>query len=225
MKESERSIAFLGKDTEFQGQLLFEGTMRIDGYFKGEILSKGNLIVGEDGMVEGEMHVSYAVISGEFHGNIVADQRVDLRAPGKIFANILAPTVVIDAGVIFEGNTRMYRAKGVLDTPLGLVHSDEYSGAPPAGITAIYGIVTDPATHRPLKNVKIKCKGPEKRQTQTNSSGYYELFNLKKGEWKVWVEVKGYKKEKVKVAITTEGAYKQDFELTADTGRRHWWSR
>ena len=213
MKGGDKAITFLGKDTEFQGRLMFEGTMRIDGHFKGEILAKGNLVVGEEGLVEADMHVSYIVISGEVHGNIMADQRVDLRSPAKVFGNIQAPAVVIDEGVIFEGNTRMYRAKEVVERTSALVGADEYKDGPPLGLTAIYGIATDQVTGRPVKNAKIKCKGSEKRQTETNASGYYELINLRDGDWKLKIEAKGYKKEKVKVPIPGEGIYRQNFAL------------
>ena len=111
MSKKEKVVTFLGKNTKFAGKLAFHGTIRIDGHFKGEITSGENLIVGEEGIIEADLHVSYMVIRGEIHGNITADQRVDIRAPGKVFGNIKAPSVVIDEGVIFEGTTQMYRAK------------------------------------------------------------------------------------------------------------------
>jgi len=214
MGRADKEITFLGKNTEFEGKLRFEGALRIDGYYKGEITSDGNLVVGEDALVEGDMHVSYVVVSGEVHGNIVADQRADLRAPAKVFGNILAPAVVIDEGVIFEGHTRMYRARQIVeegDTPV--IGSDEYKDGPPVGLTAIYGIVTDQESGRPVKNAKIKCKGSEKKQIETNASGYYEFISLKEGEWKLKIEAKGYKKEKSKIVISGAGTHRQNFEL------------
>ena len=117
MKKTEKMITFLGKDTAFEGKLAFEGTIRIDGHFKGEITAGKNLIVGEEGKVEADVHVSYMAISGEVHGNITADQRVEIHAPAKVFGNIQAPAVMIDDGVIFEGTTRMDQTtKGQKDT-------------------------------------------------------------------------------------------------------------
>ena len=124
MKKTDKVITFLGNETEFEGKLKFDGTIRIDGHFKGEIFSKGNLIIGEEGLVEADMHIAYVAISGEVHGNIIAEQRVDIHAPGKVFGNIQAPVVVIDEGVIFEGNTRMYQAKDAAEKKNSVVGSD-----------------------------------------------------------------------------------------------------
>jgi cytoskeletal protein CcmA (bactofilin family) len=107
MKKREEVIAFLGKGTEFEGKLTFHGAIRIDGHFKGEISSDGNLIIGEEGMIEANIHVSYIVICGEIHGDIIADKRIEVHMPGKVFGNIQAPVLVMDEGVIFKGNCLM----------------------------------------------------------------------------------------------------------------------
>lgn len=107
MKNRNEINAFLGKDTEFEGKLSFNGAVRIDGRFKGEIFTQGTLIVGESAIIESEIHVSHIIISGEIRGNIRADNRIEIHSPGKVFGNIQAPVVVIDEGVIFEGNCSM----------------------------------------------------------------------------------------------------------------------
>ncbi len=110
MKKKQNEInAFLGRDTEFQGKLAFTGAVRIDGRFQGEILTEGTLIVGESASIESDIHASHIIVSGEIRGNIVADDRIEIHAPGKVYGNIHAPTVVIDEGVVFEGHCRMRR--------------------------------------------------------------------------------------------------------------------
>jgi cytoskeletal protein CcmA (bactofilin family) len=213
MKGSDKAVTFLGKETFFEGKLKFEGAIRIDGHFKGEISVKGNLTVGAEALIEGEIYVSYASVSGEVRGNITAEQRVDLHAPGKVFGNIQSPTVVIDEGVIFEGKSRMYQAKGAGEKATGVVGSDEYDGGPPPNITAIYGVVRDQSTGKPIKSVKVTCRGDGKSKTETNGSGYYEVINLKEGTWKLKVEARGYLKEKSEVVITGIGTYEQNYDL------------
>lgn len=108
-KHKERINTFLGKDTEFKGKLSFVGAVRVDGRFEGEIFTEGTLIVGESAIVESDIHSSHIIISGEVHGNIVAENRIEIHAPGKVFGNIQAPIVTIDEGVVFEGNCKMQK--------------------------------------------------------------------------------------------------------------------
>ena len=169
MKKREQGITFLGKETEFEGKLTFRGTMRLDGHFKGEISAGDNLIVGEEGMIEANLHAAHIVISGEVHGNIVADQRVDIHPPGKVFGNIQAPAVVIDEGVIFEGKTRMYQAKDADDKESDTMEPEEHAEEAPASSGAVYGIVTDQTTGEPIKNAEIKCEVKGKNNTLTNA--------------------------------------------------------
>ncbi|MFC1819922.1 polymer-forming cytoskeletal protein, partial [Thermodesulfobacteriota bacterium] len=88
MKNSDIN-AFLGKDTGFEGKLKFNGTVRIDGSLRGEISApEGNLIVGEFGMIDADIHIAYLVISGEIRGNIIADYHIDIQPSGRIIGNI-----------------------------------------------------------------------------------------------------------------------------------------
>ncbi len=121
MRKRDDINAFLGKDTEFEGKLTFSGAVRIDGQFKGEIFSKGTLIVGESAVIESNINVALIIISGEIHGNIIADNRIEIHAPGKVFGNIQSPTVVIDEGVLFEGNCRMHEIREPEDKLLTVI--------------------------------------------------------------------------------------------------------
>jgi len=111
MKQRDQINAFLGADTEFEGKLSFKGAVRIDGRLKGEILADGTLIVGETASLECNIQVSQIIISGEVRGNITASDRIEIRAPAKVFGNIETPVLVIAEGVVFEGNCSMQKTK------------------------------------------------------------------------------------------------------------------
>ena len=106
-KSKEEMNAFLGEGTEFEGKLSFTGSVRLDGRFKGEIFSEGTLVVGDSASIEGDIDVSEIIVSGEVKGTISASKRIEIHAPGKVFGNIQSPVVIIDEGVIFEGNCKM----------------------------------------------------------------------------------------------------------------------
>jgi cytoskeletal protein CcmA (bactofilin family) len=213
MDKDDKGTSFLGKGTRLEGRLRFQGSMRIDGYFKGEVSAQGNLIVGENALIEGDLKVSYTSVSGEVHGSISAEQRVDLRAPGKVFGSIQSPAVVMEEGVIFEGTSKMYQAKPGAGTT-EFIDADDYHGGPPPDLTAIYGMVTDQNTGQPIKSARVTCKGDGKIRKETNASGYYELIHLKEAKWKLKVKAKGYHREKAELTISGTGTYRQDFKLS-----------
>ncbi len=107
MKKTNEINAFLGENTEFEGKLSFKGAVRIDGRFKGEIHSDGTLVVGEKAVLHSDIRVSYVIISGEVHGSIAAERKIEIHAPAKVFGNIDCPLLGIEEGVVFEGECSM----------------------------------------------------------------------------------------------------------------------
>ena len=97
----------LEKGCEFEGKLTFEGTVRINGKFNGEVFSDGTLIIGEGAVVEGKVDVGSVLIHGEVSGSIVAHDRIEMHAPAVVQSDITAQTLVIDEGVVFEGSCSM----------------------------------------------------------------------------------------------------------------------
>ncbi|RYF10431.1 MAG: polymer-forming cytoskeletal family protein [Deltaproteobacteria bacterium] len=107
----------LGPESTFEGKLLFDGTVRIDGVFKGEVRTENTLVVGQSARIEAQLHVGHIVINGEIIGDIVATRSVEIHAPGKVRGNIRTPQLVIDRGVIFEGQSHMEEALHVQHSP------------------------------------------------------------------------------------------------------------
>jgi cytoskeletal protein CcmA (bactofilin family) len=101
----------LGRGSTFEGKLTFEGTVRIDGQFKGEIFTDGVLVVGEGAEVQAEIDVTTVIIEGSVTGNVRAKQLVELHAPAHVVGNIATPSLFIDRGVVFEGNCHMEPAE------------------------------------------------------------------------------------------------------------------
>lgn len=97
----------LEKGCEFEGKLTFDGTVRINGKFSGEVFSDGTLIIGEGAVVDGKIEVGNILIHGEVGGSIKARDRIEMHAPAVVQSDISAQTLVIDEGVIFEGSCSM----------------------------------------------------------------------------------------------------------------------
>jgi len=99
--------ALLGRGSEFDGKLSFEGTVRIDGTFSGEITTSDTLLIGEGAKVTAEIRCGSIVISGEVTGNIQAAQGVEMHRPARVNGDVSAPSLMIEKGVVFEGHSRM----------------------------------------------------------------------------------------------------------------------
>ncbi len=103
--------AFLGKGAEFTGKLIFNGAVRIDGHFKGEIFGEGTLIVGDGAHIEADVNVANVIVSGDIHGEIECRERIEIYPPGRVFGNVRTPRFIIKEGGIFEGTSRMSSSK------------------------------------------------------------------------------------------------------------------
>ncbi len=100
--------ALLGRGTRFEGKLYFEGRVRIDGAFKGEIKSEDTLIIGDGAEVNAEIEVATVIVRGGIvHGNVRAANAIEIHAPGKVIGNIHSPSLFIERGVEFQGSCRM----------------------------------------------------------------------------------------------------------------------
>src|SRR5215831_9841383 len=97
----------LGRGSEFEGKLTFEGTVRIDGKLSGEIFSDDVLVIGEGATVSAQIDVGVLIVEGTVNGDIRAKRAVELHAPARVRGNIETPSLYIDKGVIFEGNCKM----------------------------------------------------------------------------------------------------------------------
>jgi cytoskeletal protein CcmA (bactofilin family) len=94
---------FLDRGARFEGALSFEDTFRIDGHLKGNVTSDEELVVGESGVVEGEIRVGRLSVSGTVRGVVFARERVEIHAGARVFAELHAPALVVEEGAIIQG--------------------------------------------------------------------------------------------------------------------------
>jgi cytoskeletal protein CcmA (bactofilin family) len=97
----------LGAEASFDGKLVFQGSVRIDGKFTGEIATDDVLLVSESAEVIASINVGALVLNGTLRGNVRAKRVVELHAPARLYGDIETPSLVIHHGVMFEGNCKM----------------------------------------------------------------------------------------------------------------------
>jgi cytoskeletal protein CcmA (bactofilin family) len=128
-KPTASTITLLDKGCEFDGKLSFEGIVRIDGVFHGEIFSHDHLIIGEGAVVEANIQVGEVEIGGTFRGNITAKGRVTIHSTGKVQAKLVTQEFEVHKGAIFDGNVEMGSAHKTGSTgkadELSIVHFNQ----------------------------------------------------------------------------------------------------
>lgn len=106
--------AFLGQNTSFNGTLVFDGVVRIDGNFEGNVKTNDTLVIAESGKVNAEIEAGIVKISGRFDGVVTAKNKVELFKPAVITGTLRTPVIKMEEGVIFNGTTEM--TQGVSNT-------------------------------------------------------------------------------------------------------------
>ncbi len=98
---------FLGKGVDFRGKAQFEGTVRVDGNFEGEITIDDTLIIGETAFIKGTITGGTIVSSGRIEGVITANKKIQLLKPAVLIGDVHTPTFAMEEGVYFQGECDM----------------------------------------------------------------------------------------------------------------------
>lgn len=109
----------IGCKTIFEGILLSQEGICIEGIIKGKIECKGNVVVGKGGKIKADIIADNAFIAGQVDGNIKVKNRLEITSSGKVTGDIETSSLVIGDGVFFEGSCHMTGRKpnagGLLD--------------------------------------------------------------------------------------------------------------
>jgi cytoskeletal protein CcmA (bactofilin family) len=97
----------LNSDVEVKGAIKFSGELTFDGKLEGDINSEGTLNLGENAVVKGTIDVGSVVVRGKISGNIIAKDKVDLKAKTELFGDVRASKLVMEEGVTFVGKTEV----------------------------------------------------------------------------------------------------------------------
>ena len=97
----------IGGNSKVEGLLEASDPTRVDGLVQGKILSKSSVIVGEHGVVRGDINAVEILIAGTVYGNLKAEQRIELTETGRVLGDLVTKTLVIDEGASFKGSCTM----------------------------------------------------------------------------------------------------------------------
>jgi len=101
------NITLLAKGVVLKGEIHVDGTVRIDGRLDGEIQTKGHVIIGEDGLVQGMITAGTVVSSGRIKAKVTANERIQLLKTATLIGEVLTPILIMEEGAKLQGSTDM----------------------------------------------------------------------------------------------------------------------
>ena len=101
------NITLLAKGVFLKGEIHVEGTVRIDGRLDGSIQTKGQVIIGEDGLVQGMITACTVISSGRIKAKVTAMERVQLLKTATLIGEVHTPVLTMEEGAKIQGVTDM----------------------------------------------------------------------------------------------------------------------
>ncbi|MCC6289198.1 MAG: polymer-forming cytoskeletal protein [Chitinophagaceae bacterium] len=100
---SSSSTSLIGAGTIIKGDIISSGDIRIDGTLKGNITGSAKVLIGAEGLIEGDVEGQQADILGKVTGKIVIKDLLNLRGKATIKGNISAGKLQVEPTVTFKG--------------------------------------------------------------------------------------------------------------------------
>ncbi|MDR0305712.1 MAG: polymer-forming cytoskeletal protein [Chitinispirillales bacterium] len=110
-KNAKGLLNIIGPGSAFEGTINVPHSIRIDGSFKGKLITEESITIGDSGMVEAEIKAQSAFIFGKVIGNMYIEHRVELQASATVIGDLHAKELVINEGAVFHGNCSMQKTK------------------------------------------------------------------------------------------------------------------
>ena len=105
--------------TRITGEIKSNANFRIDGYLKGSITTSGKVVIGKEGVIEGNIKCLNADIEGKFNGKIEASEILNLKSTAVIEGDVQISKLIVEAGANFNAKCSMKNVsevKSIVDT-------------------------------------------------------------------------------------------------------------
>ncbi len=104
--ESNHFTTSIGENCIFEGNISTSSSTRIDGKLIGKISGENTLIVGERGVILGEIKASGIIVYGRVEG-IIDSEKLEIKSTGIVTGDIFIDKLIIEEGGIYNGRCGM----------------------------------------------------------------------------------------------------------------------
>ena len=105
--EKNNEINSIALGSKLEGDLTSSGDVRVDGHLNGSVKTEGRLVLGDTGVIEGEVNCKSAIIGGELKATIISEELLTLKSTAKLSGEIIAGQLAIEPGAVFSGKCSM----------------------------------------------------------------------------------------------------------------------
>lgn len=110
-KTKEKSVVeldtIIGESTTFNGTIESKGNLRIDGTITGDLLIEGDITIGHNGKIKGNIVCDNLIIAGLIEGNVNCREQLRIASNGRLIGDIDVKSFVVDEDAIFRGKSNM----------------------------------------------------------------------------------------------------------------------
>ncbi len=110
-EESNSGINVISAGTMITGDVVCSGDLRIDGNIKGNVKSRAKVIIGQSGIVDGDINCKSIEVEGNVKANVTVTDLMSLKSTANLVGNICAGKLAIEPGANFAGNCKMQGMK------------------------------------------------------------------------------------------------------------------
>jgi cytoskeletal protein CcmA (bactofilin family) len=101
------AVTMIAQGTTVNGDIESDADMRIDGNIIGHVYCKARVVLGESGIVQGDLHAANADVFGTVNGNVNAKDTLCLKSKSTINGNIQTAKLQIEPNAVFNGQCKM----------------------------------------------------------------------------------------------------------------------
>ncbi|MGL4388750.1 MAG: bactofilin family protein [Brevinema sp.] len=126
MSKEFTSNSLIGEGAVFEGKFTVAGSFRIDGQFEGELTVEDHLFISPVGRLKTDtVYTKTITVAGIFIGNIEASEEVQLLSTGRVLGNIKSPKLVMEPGVVVQGQIDITGSQGVVNIKESFTNNQE----------------------------------------------------------------------------------------------------
>ena len=117
---STNTMNLIAKGADIEGTLMIDGDLKVEGKIIGDIVAKGNIMLEDGGMIEGNVKANSLIIGGNFKGNAEISGECLVSSTGSVEGDLVINILNVNAGAQVSGNISMYEPQAAESAPIKL---------------------------------------------------------------------------------------------------------